>query len=315
MIRLALLLMACALPSTLHAAEGALYVSPERGAYEVGDVFEVRIVADTDGDSITAAEAELSFDTRTLRLKELSTAGSILSSFATEPTFSNTSGKMRLSGWVGNTAYEGSQGVLVTAVFEALSPGSGALTILSGSLLSRDDLSSNVVTSLRSGAYRIDPMRIAQRAPTSTLALGEPKVAGASIEQPVILMHPGTMEEGDRLVIKGQASPNARMNVVYARGDEVPVRMSVLASSEGSFTFATDEGISAGEYRVWSEVALQGAEPLRSEPISVSVVADRTTIVALAGLTRASVHYWGVGLVVAATLLFLLRRRRRTRDA
>ena len=149
---------------TLYAAEASLYVSPERGFYEVGDVFEIKVLADTGDESMNAAEAEITFDPNELSVEDVSTDGSVLSLWPTPPTFSNETGTIRFSGWT-NKKYSGDSGLLATIFFRPLRVTLSSARLAAGAILAADGKSSNIIKNMRSGVYTIGPRTILAEAP------------------------------------------------------------------------------------------------------------------------------------------------------
>src|SRR6185436_8437514 len=149
------LLVVTLLPGILFA-EAVLYVSPERGTYPVGQTFEMKVYADTGGSLVNAAEGELSFNTDALQVMNLSTEGSILQSWSTEPAYSNTDGTLHFAGWTKNN-YSGVSGLLITVTFKAKRNMVGSARLAAGAILAADGQESNIISSMRSGLYTIMP--------------------------------------------------------------------------------------------------------------------------------------------------------------
>lgn len=141
----------------LAFADASLYLSPESASYARGDTFEVRLLADTDGALISAAEAELSYDAGAFAIEGISTEGSILNVWLTKPDFDGST--IRFSG-VTKSPYSGSNGLLVTITFRALRNMLGNVRFTSGALLSYGAESTNVISTMRSGVYRVRPEEV-----------------------------------------------------------------------------------------------------------------------------------------------------------
>ena len=146
------------------AAEGSLALSPENGTYAVGDTFLVQIMVDSAGRAVNAAEADLSFDPHSLSVESISTDGSIIGSWSTRPYFSNTDGTIQFSGWT-KERFTTSRGLIVTIRFRALQVASSPVTFTSGAVLAAEAQETNVLASMRSGLYVVQPKIIPARAP------------------------------------------------------------------------------------------------------------------------------------------------------
>lgn len=139
-----------------NAAGASIYLSPEGGSFALEDTFEVRVLADTDVSPVSAAEADISFDTGALSVESIRTEDSILDVWLTRPAYDNTTGTISFSG-IAKTPYVGTNGQLITIVFYAKRNMLGNVRVVSGALLSTDAGQSNIISSMRSGVYRIRP--------------------------------------------------------------------------------------------------------------------------------------------------------------
>lgn len=250
--------------STIFAAGGSLFLSPESGSYGIGESFEVSLFADTDGLPVNAAEARIIFDQNLLEVLDISTRDSVLSLWPTTPNFSNAAGVIEFSGWAG-TPFTGARNHLLTVTFRVTGTGSPTLRITSGALLAADGSASNIVTALGSSAYNTQPRQAVVSASSFQTVEQEevPIVVQESTpivqeevfpEKPVIIEYSEMLATEDRLVVKGTALPDAKVVVWFARNDDREVQESVTSSSDGSFTFISKAGLKNGNYRLWAEV-------------------------------------------------------------
>lgn len=147
------------LPQTTLAAGTTIFVSPQSGSFAVGESFDVRVLLDSGGELVTAAEAELSFDPRVMRVKNISAQRSVITTWVAEPGFSNERGTISFSG-ITKTPYKGKNGLLTTVTFVAQRNMLGDVKFNSGSVLSAGSDRSNVLSVMRSGSYRVEPREI-----------------------------------------------------------------------------------------------------------------------------------------------------------
>ncbi len=131
-----------------------LSLSPATGVYTTGSTFTVRVVVNTKGAAINAADGTLSFNPKELQVVSVSRSSSIFNLWTTEPTFSNGAGTITFSGG-SPTGYTGSAGTVMTATFRTLGAGSPRVTLTSGSVLAADGRGTNVLTTMGSGAYTV----------------------------------------------------------------------------------------------------------------------------------------------------------------
>ena len=244
------------LPFTV-AADGTLYVSPEHGTYNTGDVFQARVLADTGGQSINAAEAELDFDPRALSVSSVSTVGSILNSWSTQPSYSNVDGTIAFSGWA-EQKYTGKNGLLVTITFKALRSMSGNARFAAGAILAADGQESNIISNMHSASFTIrgsvpqvaaapsTPSKQVRQVQTqeavSTREVNVPVDDGfVKPDPPSLAEYPRTAHLGERLYLKGTSDPDMPIKVFLQYGDNSPETRLAMSAADGTFTFASDE--------------------------------------------------------------------------
>ncbi len=250
------------LPAQCSASEAALYITPENGEYAIGDTFALQIVADTGGDTMNAAEAEMDFNPQAIAVTNISTDGSIMKSWPSPPEYSNDRGRVQFAGWTDHN-YTGSHGLLLTVTFKALHEMTGAAFLAEGAILAADGKGSNILTSMRSAKYTVGPKKMVD-VTTSGILLPDDSTStdGAQFfdnEQPLVVPiltdYPTSAEAGDHIIIRGKTSPNSRVSVWIEKGDDDPKDSSVMTASDGSFVFISDDKVENDVlYRMWAEV-------------------------------------------------------------
>lgn len=257
-------------PFSLTAAEGSLYLSPAYGAYAIGEVFEVKIFADSDGASVNAAEAEIEFDPDELQVESLSTEGSILSSWSTEPYFSNDAGAIRFAGWA-LEHYTGREGLLATITFRALKPARSNARLAAGALLAADPIATNIVTGMHSGVYAVHGT-LETEPNESTLTPSVPEIISDDpLLAPLFTEYPHTILRGERLIVKGRVAPDVSVRIWMGMDEVQEPVAAVRSSSDGTFTFASAPLSEMGLYRVWADARRGTLTSEISERIVVTV--------------------------------------------
>jgi hypothetical protein len=168
------------LPGGVNAA--LLYISPSTDALVIGDNFTVRIMLDTSGQKVNAAEAVLSFDPLDLRVVTMSSAGSIFNFWPGEPVYSNASGSISFAGG-SSKDYVGSFGQILTVTFEARRAGTQRLEFRSGAVLRSDGMGTNIIETMNSGIYTVSPRSISPEpifVPQSANAPAPPAVSSGT---------------------------------------------------------------------------------------------------------------------------------------
>jgi len=136
-----------------HAA--MLYISPSAGSYAAGGAFSVSVFASSTNQAMNAASGVVSFPADKLEIVSLSKAGSIISLWVQEPSFSNAAGTANFEGIVLNPGFTGSAGKIITVNFKAKAAGSAVLSFSSGSILANDGKGTNILNSLNSAGFTI----------------------------------------------------------------------------------------------------------------------------------------------------------------
>lgn len=140
-------------PTVSHAA--SLYFSPGSGTYTVGQDFSVSVYVSTPDQAMNAAQGVIGFPSDRLQVTSLGKAGSIMSLWVQEPSFSNAQGAVNFEGIVLNPGYTGSNGKILTINFKVKAAGSGTLSFTSGSVLANDGQGTNIVSGLSSANFSL----------------------------------------------------------------------------------------------------------------------------------------------------------------
>lgn len=134
-----------------HAQAATLEVTPASGQYHVGDTIKARVTVSSDDTSINAVSGSISFSKDTLNITSISKSASIITLWAQEPKYSNTSGTASFEGVTLN-GYQGSGATVVTFYFKVIAEGNGVISIgNSSSVLANDGSGTNVLEN-KSGA-------------------------------------------------------------------------------------------------------------------------------------------------------------------
>lgn len=169
------------LPGVSHAA--TLSLSPSTGVYTAGQTFTTRVLVNTAGSAINAAEATIRFNPNELAVVSV-TRGSTFSLWAVEPSYSNSAGTITFGGG-SPTGYTGSSGTVITITWRSKAAGTARVTFGNGSILAADGRGTNIVQSLNGGSYTLaaadvqpEPEVIEYIAPANTP--GRPSVTSSS---------------------------------------------------------------------------------------------------------------------------------------
>lgn len=155
-------------PGAVFAAS-TLSLSPASALQNVGDTFNVDIILDTGGDSVSGATAILNYDTARLQVQDGDSAasgvqikqGSIFNQSPLTNTVDTSVGKIRYDSGSLGTSYTG-RGVMATIQFKAVAAGTAPVTFVFDSQSSIDTSivaaasgPTNILTQVQDGNYTI----------------------------------------------------------------------------------------------------------------------------------------------------------------
>ena len=313
---------AIALLSPLFSQAASLYLAAPQTPLSVGDSFVIEVRADTQGESVSAAEAEIAFDPGMFLIRSVDTSSSVFSSWPTQPFFSNENGRLVFAGWM-DTARAGEDILLLKFEVEARSNGSGDVRIESGAIIAADGRGSNIVSSLGVGVVTIAPQGKTDIRPSSTpepeaTIESEQSLASTSVVSPPLFEDvPRELTPGDRLVIKGFAPPGARLVFFVQEGEEAPAETVLMSAADGSFTFAPNERMREGVYRVWAIAEGKGGDKSgESERHSITVrsLGFAAAAAVSAEMLSAIFPFVAALLVIGLSIGYLFHRRSRTEE-
>jgi hypothetical protein len=142
-------------PNVSAQLTGTMSLSPSTGVYQAGGVFTTRVVVNTGGASINAAEGTLEFNNKELSVIGVNQTGSIFNLWTTEPEFSNSAGTITFGGG-SPKGYKGSSGTVFSITFRALKASTANVEFRSGVMLAADGKGTNIIGTMRGGVYTIN---------------------------------------------------------------------------------------------------------------------------------------------------------------
>jgi hypothetical protein len=140
--------------SVALAEAATMSLTPGSGVYTSGATFTARVVVNSGGQSINAAEGTLKFNPNELTVVGVNRSGSIFNLWVAEPSFSNSAGTISFSGGA-PTGYNGGGGNIMTVTFRAKGSGTAKVTFTNGSVLANDGRGSNVLSGMNGGTYTL----------------------------------------------------------------------------------------------------------------------------------------------------------------
>ncbi|HEV8601448.1 MAG TPA: cohesin domain-containing protein [Patescibacteria group bacterium] len=143
-----------------------LYLSPPVGNYSVGTTFKVKILANTEGQSVNTAEARINYPADKLEL--LSVIQGTTFYFAAPSSPSKNGGTAYFGGGLPNPGYTGNAGLLGTMTFRAKAAGTADVSISNGKVLLNDGKGTDALSTTLGSTFKIaEPAKAAPVAPTT----------------------------------------------------------------------------------------------------------------------------------------------------
>lgn len=138
-----------------NAFAANLNISPSSGTYAIGESFSVFVTASNTGQSLNAVDGVVSFPVDKLQISSISKESSIISLWAEEPSFSNSTGKVSFSGIVLNPGFSGASGKVLKLNFNIKKAGNAAVVFSSGSILANDGKGTNILNNLNNSQFTL----------------------------------------------------------------------------------------------------------------------------------------------------------------
>ncbi len=139
-----------------HAAEASLFISPAAGSFVVGSTFTISLYVNSGGHSINAVEADLSFPRDKLQVVSPSTGNSFISTWVTQPSFSNIDGTLHFVGALPNPGIATNAGLISTVTFRVVGTGSAVVKFLDASkVLLNNGQGTDILGQTTNGVYTL----------------------------------------------------------------------------------------------------------------------------------------------------------------
>ncbi len=139
----------------LFVEADTLFFSPSTGTYSSGKTFSVKVYVSSVSQAVNAVSGTLTFPPDKVQVVSVSKAGSILTLWVEDPTFSNSSGTIKFEGVLPNPGFTGSSGNIITVNFKAVGQGSAPLKFTTGSVLANDGKGTNILKNIGSASFTI----------------------------------------------------------------------------------------------------------------------------------------------------------------
>lgn len=235
--------------SEIFAADASLFLEPASGSYRVKENFSIKIRVNSDGTTINAAKASISFPVDLIEIQSLSKSNSIFQLWPEEPAFSNSNGIINFAGGVPSPGFNGI-GTIATINFKVKKEGEANVNISEGQVLAADGRGTDILSYFKGGTYIFYPAVEIPPAEITPPEVPEEKLpAQPALLAPEILVYPRYYTAGEELFYaEGKASPDSTVIIFLNRGENVIKTWEILSDPNGNWIFSTDELFKTGDY-------------------------------------------------------------------
>jgi hypothetical protein len=258
----------------------SLNLSPSSGSYNVGDIIKVRVVLASPAQSVNAVSGSLTFSKDLLTLTSLSKTNSLVSLWATEPSYSNISGTVNMEGVILN-GFTGSNGTILTLSFKAKATGNANIKFTSSSVLANNGQGTDILTGTGQASFNISPAKV-KEAPASVPATvatptPAPEPIVVKVLTPIFTDYSKDTKESEFFVVKGFAEPITDILIisdgVVASTNEIVHKSETIKSDDnGVFVYVSGRA-QGGMYMITAQA--RNKDSVLSEktlPIKISVL-------------------------------------------
>ena len=154
-VLLLILVLFFVFPLSVEAQEASFYLSPSQGSYNIGRIFSVRVMVNTDGAAINASQAIVHFPVDKLAIQSISRSNSIFGLWVQEPSYSNSKGTIDFGGGLPSPGFTGN-GEVFRINFSAKSLGQAKVYFGSEKILANNARGTNIFSSSSGGTYSIN---------------------------------------------------------------------------------------------------------------------------------------------------------------
>lgn len=131
-------------------------MNPSSGSFIVNNTFDVSVILNTNGRSVNAVDAIITFPPDRLQVVSPSLGRSIIGIWASPPTFNNQDGTLRFQGGIPSPGINTSSGIISTITFRVKSIGTATVNFSDESkVFLNDGLGTNILTTKGGGIYSL----------------------------------------------------------------------------------------------------------------------------------------------------------------
>lgn len=261
--------------TTVSAA--TLSLSPASGSYSTGDTIPVQIVVSSPNEPVNAVSGVLTFPVDKFQIVSLSKSSSVVNFWPTEPTFSNSSGKVNFEGVILSPTFQANRGVVLTLNLKAKSVGNASLAFPSASILANDGQGTDVTKGLSGATYFISLAKVEPKPVESK------QVATSTVSEvtPVAVVSPSTLQPAEILLGTKYGAPaivgasiygKAQVLLTFVASNGTKVFITGTTDENGSFIILVPNTLKHGVYTVTAVLIKDdGTHSVASNEITITI--------------------------------------------
>lgn len=228
-----------------------LSINPSSGSYDVGDTVVLRVNASSDT-PFNAVSSVINIPTNSFSIESVSKAGSALNFWVTEPSFSRSTGTVKLEG-VTLGGYNGRTGNIITITLRALKVGSASIAFQSGQILANDGEGTDITGSLLGANFTINEAK-PKPEPVKQETIPKEIVPEPEIEKPVSIIKAPEIVYGIRynqpyiIGISNYSKAEILLTFISQTGSKIFI--TGTSEVDGGFSLPVPHSLKRGEYTV-----------------------------------------------------------------
>lgn len=139
--------------SAHYASAATIYISPEQGSFGIGEEFSVNIKINSEGESINAAQASLSWPANVLKFVEADKTGSIFNFWVDEPKPTTENSLSFIGGTSNGISGEALQALKIK--FKTVGGGAAEISMSDAAITAADGKGTNILSLIKGAAFGV----------------------------------------------------------------------------------------------------------------------------------------------------------------
>lgn len=277
-----------------HAA--ILQMVPSQTEVTVGNIVNLQVSVNTLGKVINNAESIIQFPKDLLEVVSIDKRSSIFSLWVEEPSFSNSTGQIRLNGGVPNPGFVGTNGNIISVVFRTKAVGTASVIFSNSAVRENDGLGTDILSGTSGSQIKIinivppqpkpEPVEEPKKVETPVIEEGtEMQVEQENLPPFNIDLYPSRIKVNESIEISGTAPfKYGLIKISIKDSDGLVQTHQVKTNSYYQFSFISQPILKEGNYTVWAEMFLD-KEKITISSQRLSILVEKPLILSIGSYT------------------------------